>query len=715
MGATMGPAWAAYVDDVGFAALQAELSVAPPDGSGLAVMLIEACTGDPCAWAPNPGGRSITDGDGVSSVVEPFSGHATGVGNKFYGDPSTTPGIGVFPSPSIAAYEAGDWMTTGFLRTGQYGADPSSLPKVTPSRIGNHSWVGSSSSDVADLEALHRIDWLVETDEFIQVVGFTGDSSPLLGSAFNIIAVNRTGSPTNNGAHTVAGDAAYAAERTRPDLVAPDASTSAATPRVASAAALLMDTAQSTPSLSNGSTTNRNGTIILNAERTEVIKASLMAGADRATSNTFPASDPVDISGYRISTADQTNNGLDRRYGAGQLNIYNSYQAIAAGEQDSLEDNGSGVIGAFGFDYDPAFGGQGGNSEATYFFSADADAVELTASLVWNIAIAPGLSSRFDQAATLYDLDLSLYEVIDPGDSGTWVLIRNSASTSENTENIWVPLVPGKNYALQVTAGVSQAPFNWDYGLAWQIMVVAEVPNIIGQAQATAEANIIAAGLTIGVVTMADSDTVPAGAVISQNPTACTACLIPGVPVDLTVSSGSPASIVVPDVVDLPRADAETTIINAGLMVGDVTSSFSETVPVGNVVSQTPATGVLLANGTAINLIISDGKLMPPIDVPDIVGQTEADAAAAITSTGLEVGVITTQSNNTVPTGIVISQTPMACTSCINSGDPVNMVLSSGPPSGGGGGGGAVGPFGLGGLMFLLPWFQHRRESRVHQ
>ena len=164
-------------------------------------------------------------------------------------------------------------------------------------------------------------------------------------------------------------------------------------------------------------------------------------------------------------------NGLDRRYGAGQLNIFNSYQMIAAGEQDSDEDGiGGGQIGAYGFDYDPSFGGLGGsNNEASYFFSAGTDPVDIIASLVWNIEIDEGISDSFDQAATLYDLDLFLYDVSDPMD---WLLLSSSESLIDNTENLWISLNANTDYALQVKLGAGQADFNWDYGLAWRATAV---------------------------------------------------------------------------------------------------------------------------------------------------------------------------------------------------------------------------------------------------
>ncbi len=68
------------------------------------------------------------------------------------------------------------------------------------------------------------------------------------------------------------------------------------------------------------------------------------------------------------------------------------------------------------------------------------------------------------------------------------------------------------------------------------------VPNVVGQSQANAETAIQAAGLTVGSVTEASSDTTPAGSVISQNPAAGEQVL-PGTTVDLVVSTGPETGI----------------------------------------------------------------------------------------------------------------------------------------------------------------------------
>ena len=489
LGAVVTNVNADYFEDVGYAVLEAELGATPPNGTGVAVTLVEACLDEACTtWAPSPGSRSITVGDSSTPVSSPYSNHATNVGKRFYASLSTTQGIGVSPGPSISAYPAIFWVQSDFLRLGQ-----TQKPKTSSSRIANHSWVGDfkpqddPTNDAFNLDILRRIDWLVDSDDFLQVVAYSNGNNPLLASAYNIISVNRVLKAGVLGSHSVAGDSAYASVRAKPDVVAPETNTSNATPRVASAAALLINTSQLDPSLSSDATTNsRTGVLVRNAERSEVIKATLMAGAERATKNSYPTSAILNIVDYRADPANRTDNGLDLRFGSGQLNIYNSYRIITAGEQDSVEDGGSGDIDAFGFDYDPSFGGSGPtNDEGTYFFSTGIAATEFLATLAWNIEIDPGRFNNFATNAVLRNLDLFLYDV---SDGGNWVLVEQSTSAIDNTETIRAWLNAETNYALQVRPAGGQSSFSWDYGLAWRTRIPGDV---------TGDGNINAADLLI--------------------------------------------------------------------------------------------------------------------------------------------------------------------------------------------------------------------------
>jgi hypothetical protein len=170
--------------------------------------------------------------------------------------------------------------------------------------------------------------------------------------------------------------------------------------------------------------------------------------------------------------------------------------------------------------------------------------------------------------------------------------------------------------------------------------------------------------------------------------------------VTASFNSTSPVQVVVPSVVGETQAEAATAITNVGLVVGTVTQQSSGTVGAGYTISESPAAGTNVPTGSAVNLVVSTGPAQ--VAVPNVVGQTQAAATAAITSAGLVVGTVTQQSSNVVASGDVISESPAAGTS-VASGSAVNLVASSGSAGGGGyGGGGGLDSIALGALVAAL-------------
>ncbi len=445
------PVLASYISDIGYTLLQSELGAATPTGAGIKVAQVEAPINDVSGGAvsifmPNPSdtefvGKTITATNGNPSGS--FSGHATGVGQLFYGS-SRSIASGV---TKIDIYEANAWLDS---LSASSGSATASLD-----RVANHSWVGGGEDGPQAGRVLRAVDRQVTVNEYIQVVGLTNGmgNSPLLGgSAYNVISVGRTDGVHQQGSVAVSGDTLYGAGRAVPALVAPQGTTSAATPVVAAAAALLVQTGHQTPALSKGSTTINGVGTIYNAERSETVKAALMAGADRQTVN---VSTTADITDYR-SAGHETANGLDNRYGAGQVNIYNSYRILAGGEQGSFQSGGA-DISTFGFDHSTIGGLNGTGKSASYFFRAASEAT-LSASLVWNLDV----SNNALLTTKLYDLDLSLFDVTN----GTPV--ATSASLLDNTENIYFKALVDTRYELRVTTK-EPTDFSWDYAVAWRL------------------------------------------------------------------------------------------------------------------------------------------------------------------------------------------------------------------------------------------------------
>lgn len=447
---------AADFTDVGHSALQAELGAGTPTGAGVRAAQVEAPINDTSGGAapifmPNPSdaefsGKTITAINGNPSGS--FSSHATVVGRLFYGTTSSiAPGIS-----QIAGYDATSWFN-GL-------SSPSGTATTAPTRITNHSWVGAGNTPTTTEQILRMVDRQVHVNESIQVVGLANGpaDSPLLGSGYNVIAVGRTDGGHQRNTVSVSGDSLYGPVRTALHLVAPESTTSNATPVVSAAAALLVQTGhEAGPSLSDGSTTISGIGTIYNAERSETIKATLMAGANRET---FNLGTTADITDYR-SAGHETANGLDDRFGAGQVNILNSYHILAGGEHPSAQQGGV-DIGRFGFDYGEAFGGLSGSPRtASYFFSTASD-VTLFSSLAWNV----GVSNDSTLTTSRHRLNLSLFDLTANS------LLGESTSDLDSTQNLYMRLLAGRRYELRVSAGET-GNFSQDYTLAWRMEITA--------------------------------------------------------------------------------------------------------------------------------------------------------------------------------------------------------------------------------------------------
>jgi beta-lactam-binding protein with PASTA domain/tRNA A-37 threonylcarbamoyl transferase component Bud32 len=115
-------------------------------------------------------------------------------------------------------------------------------------------------------------------------------------------------------------------------------------------------------------------------------------------------------------------------------------------------------------------------------------------------------------------------------------------------------------------------------------------------------------------------------------------------------------TVEIPAVVGLTRGEAEKTLKDQGLVV-DVTEAPNPTVQAGLVVSQDPAPKAKADQGSTVKLVVSTG--VEQVNVPNVVGFTQADAQAALTASGLRYRV-TPVDNATTDPGNVAAQNPAA-------------------------------------------------------
>jgi serine/threonine-protein kinase len=160
------------------------------------------------------------------------------------------------------------------------------------------------------------------------------------------------------------------------------------------------------------------------------------------------------------------------------------------------------------------------------------------------------------------------------------------------------------------------------------------VPKLIGRTQADAEQRVLDARLTVGTVAKAFSETVPQGQVISTSPAADT-LVKRAAAIDLVISQGR-EPIQLADWTGQPVDQAVAAMTEAKLKVDATKQAWSDTVPKGAVVSQSPATGTLFKGGL-VTLVVSKGPQL--VAVPDVVGRQEQAARSILEHLGFTVKV----------------------------------------------------------------------------
>ena len=421
---------AAYKDEVRYTELVNELNlrgIPVPTGAGVGVTQVEAREDTSQngtlesneGYAPNASssefsGKTITD---VSNLGQDPSDHGTWVGRNLYGNTtSISPGI-----TAISVYE-----TNNFLSSGWYSGTPS----TESNPLQNHSWVTWLTNSNA---APRRMDYAVNRDGFLPIVGIynsdfgdqetASDVSDTYGSIYNGITVG-----VSDGTHRYGTTTYDGTGRTKPDIVAPGGIpgsnpatqyTSFATPIITAAAAFLIDAA--------GSSTAAKDQLTL--------KAILLAGADKSISANW----------------DQTlTRPIDEVYGAGELDIYQSYFIQQGGQQIV----GS-TIGTHGWN----LANLSSNSSETYTINISSGfrLRRLSVLVTWNRKVKKQ-GSFFNPSLANMSLELT-----DDSDNST---LQSSDSAVDNIEHIWrdsgSELEAGEYTLTVVTDDAAQ------YAIAWR-------------------------------------------------------------------------------------------------------------------------------------------------------------------------------------------------------------------------------------------------------
>lgn len=411
-------------------------------GAGVHVAHVESnLGGSPPAFEVNPSAVgqpaslfTYISGTGTATAYPNSVGfdswHAIAVGNLFYG---TTNGVAPMLS-HVDNYEAGHFYQT-FIST--------PLRPSIPARIVNQSFVLTS---IQQQTVDQQYDNYAGQRNVLFVSGVgngavTGNGGFVNAPAtcYNGIGVGAKDGPSSFGPTLDNG-------RSKPDLIAPGTATSWSTPLVSGGAAVLM---QAGGRGDGGPATN-------DATDIRTIKALLLNGAIKPTNWSHTSTRP-----------------LDTNYGAGVLNVFNSYSQLTGGKQSFIEStthsnddlqllgtNLNNIASLSGWDLANINSTVSQARVNHYYFeltNVASGGYTVTATLAWN---------RRLNESDVNDLNLFLYDL-----SGN--LVAASTSSVDNVEHLYLPQVPPGRYDLQVwKRGGSGNSGTETYALAFEMFTM---------------------------------------------------------------------------------------------------------------------------------------------------------------------------------------------------------------------------------------------------
>ncbi len=195
------------------------------------------------------------------------------------------------------------------------------------------------------------------------------------------------------------------------------------------------------------------------------------------------------------------------------------------------------------------------------------------------------------------------------------------------------------------------------------------VPDVTGQTEQAAAKRLRAAGLA-PVASLAASPTVAVGSVLSQAPAAGSR-VASGTRVSIVISSG-PGSAALASVEGLTSQQALSRLRAAGFKP-TTRSQPSATIAQGRVIGTDPPAGTELQVGSPVAVLVSSGPAQ--VRVPDVSGDSQSGAEAALATVGLSVGTVTEQVSTAQAPGNVLSQSPAAGSS-VRTGAKVDIVVA---------------------------------------
>jgi eukaryotic-like serine/threonine-protein kinase len=203
------------------------------------------------------------------------------------------------------------------------------------------------------------------------------------------------------------------------------------------------------------------------------------------------------------------------------------------------------------------------------------------------------------------------------------------------------------------------------------------MPALTGKQRTDAVNELIAAGFqdpNNGIDNQEVDSDQPPGTVVGSNPAA--GAVVPKAGQRVTLQIARQPSIAMPNVVGQESQTAQQLLQQAGFQVS-VQSEQSDSVPTGRVTRTDPAANAQVKRGASVTMFVSTGP--QTVDVPNVVGQMQAQASQTLQQAGFQVFVSPQAVNNPAENGRVLAQNP-AGGATQTKGSGVTLTVGKFPP-----------------------------------
>jgi len=201
-----------------------------------------------------------------------------------------------------------------------------------------------------------------------------------------------------------------------------------------------------------------------------------------------------------------------------------------------------------------------------------------------------------------------------------------------------------------------------------------ETPDVQGMPYEDGRNRFFGVGLLTEIRGREFDDKVADGSIIDQFPEAG-AMVKKGRKVAVTVSRGSEVAMI-PQLKQLTERQARLELRKSGFTVGRVRKTFSETIPLDEIIESFPPSGTSISRALEVELVVSRGARPTHGEMPNVIGESLSEARKAIEEAGLKVGKVDYQNNPALVPGTVVSQS-VAPGSRVALDSAVNLVISA--------------------------------------